>query len=58
MFNCSLDHSLTRFVCATVTTLLENPKGPVKLGNPNTCNEVKLCYFFIYAGSRNSSPRD
>ena len=29
MFNCSLDQSLTRVVCAAVTTLLENPKGPV-----------------------------
>ena len=46
MFDCSLDQSLTKVVCATVTTLLENPKGPVKLGNPNTCAEVKLCYFF------------
>ena len=28
-----------------VTTLLENPKGPVELGNPNTCAEAKLCLF-------------
>ena len=46
MFDCSLDQSLTKVVCATVATLLENPKRPVKLGNPNTCAEVKLCYFF------------
>ena len=33
-----------------VITLLENPKGPVELGNLNTCAEVKLCcYFFMPA---------
>ena len=31
--------------------LLENPKGPVKQGNLNTCVEGKLCLFFIYSGS-------
>ena len=30
-----------------VTTLLGYPKGPVELGNPNTCAEVKLCFFFM-----------
>ena len=24
-------------------TLFGNPKGPVELGNPNTCAETKLC---------------
>ena len=28
-------------------TLFGNPKGPVKLGNPNTCAETKLCLNFI-----------
>ena len=28
-------------------TLFENPKGPVELGNPNTCAETKLCLKFI-----------
>ena len=36
--------------------LPENPKGPVELGNPNTCAEVKLRLFFIYSGLRNSLP--
>ena len=30
------------------TTLLGNPKGPVKRGQPNTCTKVKSCLFFIY----------
>ena len=28
-------------------TLFGNPKGPVELGNPNTCAETKLCLNFI-----------
>ena len=28
-------------------TLFGNPKGPVELGNPNTCTETKLCLNFI-----------
>ena len=28
-------------------TLFGNPKGPVELGNPNTCAETKLCRNFI-----------
>ena len=28
-------------------TLFGNPKGPVQLGNPNTCAETKLCLNFI-----------
>ena len=28
-------------------TLFGNPKGPVKLGSPNTCAETKLCLNFI-----------
>ena len=39
-------------------TLLGNPNGPVQLGNPNICAEVKLCVFFIDSVSRNSLPRD
>ena len=39
-------------------TFLGNLKGPVELGNPNTCAEVKLCLFFISFSSRNSLPRD
>ena len=27
--------------------LFGNPKGPVELGNPNTCAETKLCLNFI-----------
>ena len=35
-------------VLATMSqTLLGNPKGPVELGNPNTCVETKLCLNFI-----------
>ena len=32
-------------------TLFGNPKGPVELGNPNTCAETKLCLnlYFIPA---------
>ena len=33
-------------------TVLRNPKGQVKLDNPNTSAEVKLYIFFIYSGSR------
>ena len=28
-------------------TLFGNPKGPVELGNPNTCAKTKLCLNFI-----------
>ena len=28
-------------------TLFGNPKGPVELGNPNTCAETRLCLNFI-----------
>ena len=31
----------------SVTTLLGNPKGPVQLGNPKTCFEVKVCLFLF-----------
>ena len=30
-----------------VKTLLGDPRGPVELGNPNTCAEVKLCLFLF-----------
>ena len=33
-----------------VSTLLKNPKGPVELGNPNTCAEVKL-YLFLFTSA-------
>ena len=33
-----------------VTTLLGNAKGSVKLGNPNTCSEVKRCLFLLMPG--------
>ena len=36
--------------------LLENPKGPVELGNPNTWAEIKLRLFFNNSGLRNSLP--
>ena len=35
-------------------TLFGNPKGPVELGNPNTCAETKLCLILFYSGSRSS----
>ena len=35
-------------------TLFGNPKGPVEIGNPNTCAETKLCLILFYYGSRNS----
>ena len=38
--NCLLLSSLSQ-------TLFGNPKGPVELGNPNTCAETKLCLNFI-----------
>ena len=31
-------------------TLFGNPKGPVKLDNPNTCAETKLCPILFYSG--------
>ena len=34
--------------------LFGNPKGPVELGNPNTCAETNLCLNFIYFSSRSS----
>ena len=36
-------------------TLFGNPKGPVELGNPNTCAETKLCLILFYSGSRSIS---
>ena len=36
-------------------TLFGNPKGPVELGNPNTCAKTKLCLILFYSGSRSSS---
>ena len=32
-------------------TLFRNPKGPVELGNANTCAETKLCLIFVYSDS-------
>ena len=40
----------------SVTTLVGNPKGPIELGNPNTC--AKVLFIFIYSDYRNSLPRD
>ena len=37
----------TKFLKSLSQTLLGNPKGPVELGNPNTCAETKLCLNFI-----------
>ena len=38
----------TEIIIATMSqTLFGNPKGPVELGNPNTCAETKLCLNFI-----------
>ena len=34
-------------ICPLSQTLFGNPKGPVELGNPNTCAETKLCLNFI-----------
>ena len=35
-------------------TLFGNPKGPVELGNPNTCAETKLSPNFVLSCSRSS----
>ena len=35
-------------------TLFGNRKGPVELGNPNTCAKTKLCLILFYSGSRSS----
>ena len=35
-------------------TFFGNPKGPVELGNPNTCAETKLCLVLFYSCSRSS----
>ena len=35
-------------------TLFGNPKGPIELGNPNTCAETKLCLILFYSGLRSS----
>ena len=35
-------------------TFFGNAKGPVKLGNPNTCAETKLCLILFYSGSKSS----
>ena len=29
-------------------TLLGNSRGPVEVGNPSTCAEVKLCLLFLF----------
>ena len=34
--------------------LFGNPKGPIELGNPNTCVETKLCLILFYSDSRSS----
>ena len=36
-----------KICCWLSQTLFGNPKGPVELGNPNTCAETKLCLNFI-----------
>ena len=38
----------TFFIPRLSQTLLGNPKGPVKLGNPNTSAEVKLYLLFLF----------
>ena len=38
---------LKDFASPLSQTLFGNPKGPVELGNPNTCAETKLCLNFI-----------
>ena len=35
-----------KFIYLLSQTLFGNPKGPVKLGNPNTCAKTKLCLNF------------
>ena len=40
---CHLQKRVGAIACPIVTTLFGNPKGPHKLGNPNTCAKVKLC---------------
>ena len=44
-----LCHCDSRYIGRTSLsqTLFGNPKGPVELGNPNTCAETKLCLNFI-----------
>ena len=39
-----LNHEILKF---GVTNFSRNPNGPVELGNPNICAEVKLCVLFI-----------
>ena len=39
--------TLGSFYLLSVTTLLGNPKRPVELCNPNTCDEVNLCLFLF-----------
>ena len=38
---------IVKFFKLSVTTLPGNPKGPIELGNPNNCAEVKLCLFLF-----------
>ena len=40
-----------------VTTLLENPKGPVRLGNPSAYSEAKLGLFLFMPASKIVSPK-
>ena len=45
---CPIDNSANKSIINhCVTDLFGNPKGPVELGNPNTCAETKLCLNFI-----------
>ena len=40
-----------------VTALLENLKGPIELGNPNTCAEVKLCIILFIPAQKKFAGR-
>ena len=48
-YNCYMINHMktTRNKLIVSQTLFGNPKGPVELGNPNTCAETKLCLNFI-----------
>ena len=41
-----------------VKTLLGSPKGPIELGHPNTCAEVKAVFIFIHVGPKTNLPQD
>ena len=45
---------MTESVYQLLQTLFGNPKGPVELGNPNTCAETNLCLILFYFGLRRS----